>query len=89
MLKSRTFLWHPHRNTGRMDAFEGALDEASPLVDIQRAGEAYAAGRYRSAVDFLTEALAIGDEGVHTNAFLHAKRAAALMHLGKNKDALE
>ena len=31
MLKSRTFLWHPHRNTERTDAFEGALDEATGM----------------------------------------------------------
>ncbi|CAM9552746.1 unnamed protein product, partial [Ascophyllum nodosum] len=37
----------------------------------------------------LTEALAIDEEDVHTNAFLHAKRAAALVNLGKNKDALK
>ncbi|CAN0393459.1 unnamed protein product, partial [Ascophyllum nodosum] len=53
-----------------------------------RAGEAYAAGRYRLAVELLTEAIGVDEEDVHTNALLYANRSAALTSLGKNKHAL-
>ena len=78
---SNVVFWHPRS--------PALCNDPPPLVDIQRAGEAYAAGRYRSAVDLFTEAIGVDEEEVHTSALLHAKRAAALMNLGKNKDALK
>ncbi|CAM9641390.1 unnamed protein product [Ascophyllum nodosum] len=93
------------RNTGRIDAFKGALDEATgmglpwakkmtrqrqeAMEKKDRADQAYAAGRYRSAVDLFTEAIGVDEEGVHANALFYAYRAAALTNLGENKDALK
>lgn len=54
----------------------------------QRAGKAYATNRYRSAHELYSEAICIDLEDYYTNATLYANRAAALMNLARNKDAL-
>lgn len=54
----------------------------------QRAGRAYTANRYRAAHDLYSEAICVDLEDYYTNALLYANRAAALMNLARNKDAL-
>lgn len=60
----------------------------SSLV-CQRAGKAYAANRYSVAYSLYSEAICVDLHDYHTNALLFANRAAALMNMGRNKDALK
>lgn len=55
----------------------------------QRAGRAYATNRYRLAHELYSEAICVDLQDYHTNALLFANRAAALMNMGRNKDALK
>ncbi|CAM9225655.1 unnamed protein product, partial [Laminaria digitata] len=92
------------RNAGLTDAFKEALDEATGMGlmwavamtlrrrDVmdkkERAGRAYTANRYRTAHELYSEAICVDLEDYYTNALLYANRAAALMNLARNKDAL-
>lgn len=93
------------RNGGHMDPFKDALGAATMTrvcwavnmtrkrTDVmekkERAGKAYSTNRYRSAHELYTEAIQVDPEDYHTNALLYANRAAALMNLARNRDALK
>ncbi|CAM9873392.1 unnamed protein product, partial [Hapterophycus canaliculatus] len=93
------------RNAGQTEKFKEALDEATGtgvpwamsmtrrrqdvLDKKERAGKAYAANRYRVAHSLYSEAICVDLHDYHTNALLFANRAAALMNMGRNKDALK
>ena len=66
-----------------------SLSLSLPLSPSQRAGRAYATNRYRLAHELYSEAICVDLQDYHTNALLFANRAAALMNLGRNKDALK
>eukprot|EP00752_Nemacystus_decipiens_P016245 g14525.t1 len=93
------------RNAGLTDKFKEALDEANStgvpwamsmtrrrqevMDKKERAGRAYATNRYRLAHELYSEAICVDMQDYHTNALLFANRAAALMNMGRNKDALK
>ncbi|CBJ33903.1 Heat shock protein 40 like protein [Ectocarpus siliculosus] len=93
------------RNAGQTDKFKEALAAATgtgvpwamsmtrrrqDVMDKkERAGKAYASNRYRLAHELYSEAICVDPQDYYTNALLFANRAAALMNLARNKDALK
>ncbi|CAN0408355.1 unnamed protein product, partial [Ectocarpus fasciculatus] len=92
-------------NAGQTDKFKEALAQATStglpwamsmtrrrqdvMEKKERAGKAYATNRYRLAHELYSEAICVDPHDYYTNALLFANRAAALMNLARNKDALK